>query len=59
MDERPHILLVIADQLSAPLLRAYGHGVTKTPTIDRLANTGVVFENAYTPSPLCALRELR
>jgi len=50
----PHILLVVVDQLSALFLRAYGHPVTKTPTIDRLAQEGVLFENAYTPSPLCS-----
>ena len=54
MRDRPHILLVMVDQLAAPFLRAYGHHVTKTPTIDRLAAEGVVLENAYTPSPLCA-----
>ena len=54
MRDRPHILVVMVDQLAASFLRAYGHRVTKTPTIDRLAETGVVFENAYTPSPLCA-----
>ena len=36
----PHILLVVADQLSSLFLRAYGHTVTKTPTIDRLAEDG-------------------
>jgi choline-sulfatase len=51
---RPHILVVMVDQLSALFLRAYGHGVTKTPVIDRLAEEGVLFENAYCPSPLCA-----
>ena len=54
MSDRPHILVVMVDQLSALFLRAYGHRVTKTPTIDRLAEEGVVFENAYSPSPLCA-----
>jgi choline-sulfatase len=54
MSDRPHILVVMVDQLAAPFLRAYGHRVTKTPTIDRLGDEGVVFENAYTPSPLCA-----
>ncbi len=54
MPDRPHILIVMVDQLSALFLRAYGHGVTRTPAIDRLAERGVVFENAYTPSPLCA-----
>jgi choline-sulfatase len=54
MGDRPHILLVMVDQLAAAFLRPYGHTVTKTPTVDRLAETGVVFENAYSPSPLCA-----
>ena len=54
MRERPHILVLMVDQLAASFLRPYGHRVTKTPTIDRLAEAGVVFENAYTPSPLCA-----
>jgi choline-sulfatase len=54
MPDRPHILLVVVDQLSALFLRTYGHPVTRTPTIDRLAEEGVVFENAYCPSPLCA-----
>ena len=54
MGDRPHILLVVVDQLAASFLRAFGHPVTKTPTIDRLAENGVLFENAYSPSPLCA-----
>jgi len=54
MGDRPHILLVVVDQLSALFLRAYGHRVTKTPAVDKLAAEGVVFDNAYCPSPLCA-----
>lgn len=51
---RPNILVVMVDQLSALFLAAYGHKVVKTPNLDRLAAEGVVFEYAYTPSPLCA-----
>jgi len=54
MRDQPHILIAMVDQLSALFLKAYGHPVTKTPTIDRLAEDGVVFEHMYTPSPLCA-----
>ncbi|MGI8479770.1 MAG: choline-sulfatase, partial [Gaiellaceae bacterium] len=54
MRDRPNILLFVADQLSALFLRTYGHPLTRTPTIDRLAEEGVVFDWAYTPSPLCA-----
>jgi choline-sulfatase len=30
-----------------------GHPVARTPNLDRIADDGVVFENAYTPSPVC------
>jgi choline-sulfatase len=51
---KPNILFIMADQLAARYLRSYGHPLVKTPHLDRLAEDGVVFENAYTPSPLCA-----
>ncbi len=52
--EKPNILFIMADQLGARSLKPYGHPLVKTPNLDRLAQEGVVFENAYTPSPLCA-----
>ncbi len=51
---QPNILLIVADQLAAPALPAYGNTVALTPTLDALARQGVVFENAYCNSPLCA-----
>jgi choline-sulfatase len=50
---KPHIVLVVADQLSAAALPAYGNRVALTPNVDRLAGEGVVFERALCPSPLC------
>jgi choline-sulfatase len=52
--KKPNILFIMADQLAASALKAYGHRLTKTPNLDRLAEQGVVFENAYSSSPLCA-----
>ena len=54
MTQRPHILIIMADQLCPAFLPAYGHKVVKTPHIDALAANGVVFENAYCASPLCS-----
>ncbi|MCI0430880.1 MAG: choline-sulfatase [Rhodospirillales bacterium] len=51
---RPNILLVMFDQLAPQSLPSYGHPLVQTPNIDRLATEGVVFENAYCNSPLCA-----
>lgn len=50
---RPNILLIMADQLSAPFLSFHG-GPAITPNIDRLASEGTNFTSAYSNSPLCA-----
>jgi choline-sulfatase len=51
---RPNFLILMADQLTARALPAYGNTVAKTPHIDKLAANGVVFESFYCNSPLCA-----
>ncbi len=53
MTGRPNILLIMADQLSAPFLPLHG-GPAITPAIDALAADAVVFDSAYCNSPLCA-----
>jgi choline-sulfatase len=51
---KPNILFVMADQLAARYLPFHGHPLVQTPHLSRLAAEGVVFENAYSTSPLCA-----
>jgi choline-sulfatase len=51
---RPNLLLIMVDQLAAAWLPVYGHPVVQAPAISALARAGVVFENAYCASPLCA-----
>ncbi len=48
-----NFLLIMADQLTAMALGCYGNSVVKSPNIDRLAEEGVVFDAAYSSSPLC------
>ena len=48
-----NILIVMADQLTALALGCYGNLTVKSPEIDRLADEGVVYESAYSSSPLC------
>ncbi|MGA3156391.1 MAG: choline-sulfatase [Steroidobacteraceae bacterium] len=54
MSKQPNVLILMADQLTARALSAYGNRVSKTPNIDRLAAGGVVFDSFYCNSPLCA-----
>ena len=51
---KPNILFVMADQMAAQFLAPYGHKQVQTPNLSRLAREGVVFENCYSTSPLCA-----
>jgi choline-sulfatase len=50
----PSFLVLMADQLAASWLPAYGHPVVKTPYLSELAEGATVFDSAYTPFPLCA-----
>ena len=50
---RPNVLVVMVDQLTPGLLGCYGNAAARAPHIDRLAREGVVFDAAYTNSPLC------
>jgi choline-sulfatase len=54
MNNRPNVLIIMADQLTARALSAYGGSVARTPHIDALAECGVVFDSFYCNSPLCA-----
>ena len=53
ISKKPNILFCIADDWGWPHAGAYGDQVVKTPTFDRLANEGVIFEHAYVSSPSC------
>ena len=53
---RPHIVLILADDLGYGSLNSYGawREVVRTPQIDRLAEEGVRFTQAYAPSSVCS-----
>ncbi|MCP4331143.1 MAG: choline-sulfatase [Gammaproteobacteria bacterium] len=48
-----NILIIMADQLTALALGCYHNADVKSPHIDRLAAEGVIFDAAYSSSPLC------
>jgi N-sulfoglucosamine sulfohydrolase len=49
----PNIIFAIADDWSWPHAGAYGDSVVSTPTFDRLADEGVLFEQAFVSAPSC------
>jgi choline-sulfatase len=53
MTSKPNVLVLMFDQLAPNALGCYGNSAVQSPTIDRLAAEGVVFDAAYSNSPLC------
>jgi len=51
---RPNILLVFTDDHAAHAISAYGSVLTSTPNIDRLAQEGILFANAFVTNSICA-----
>ena len=52
--ENMNIVFIMADQLGAASLQAYGSEVDSTPTLARLADAGVRFDRCYATCPVCA-----
>ena len=52
--DKPNILFLQVDQLTASSLRMYGDKICQTPNLESLAENGVVFDTAYCNFPLCA-----
>ncbi len=56
-DERPNVLYIMSDDHTSQAVGAYGSrlaGLNPTPTIDRLAREGVMFENAFCTNSICS-----
>jgi choline-sulfatase len=51
--KRPNILFLMSDEHRPDVTGFEGNEIVQTPVLDELASTGVVFRNAYTPSPIC------
>lgn len=51
---RPNVLFVISDDQSWPHAGAYGYKAARTPGFDRVAREGVLFEQAFAPTPGCS-----
>ena len=55
METRPNILLIMADQQRLDSVGAYGTGMkARTPYIDSIANRGIRFDWAFTPTSICS-----
>ncbi len=51
---RPNIIVVLVDDLRWDDIGCAGHPFVETPHIDRIANEGARFRNAFCTTPLCS-----
>ena len=51
--ERPNIIMIMADDLGGRDLAVYGNKFNESPNIDKLAREGMLFEKAYA-APVCS-----
>src|SRR3954447_3146201 len=51
---RPNVVFVLSDDLRWDAMGVAGHPFLKTPNIDRIANEGIRFANAFCTSSLCS-----
>ena len=54
IDDRPNVIVIIADDLGYGDTGVYGSTLIKTPNIDALAASGVRFTSGYVTHPVCA-----
>jgi uncharacterized sulfatase len=52
--QRPNILFIYTDDQSTWSIGAYGKPNRRTPNLDRLAREGMLFQNAFTTTPVCS-----
>jgi N-sulfoglucosamine sulfohydrolase len=53
-DQRPNIIFIIGDDISAEDIGAYGNKAIRTPNIDRLAKNGLQFNNLFLTASSCS-----
>ena len=53
-DERPNVLLILADNWRWPNAGILGDPMAQTPTFDRIAREGILFTHTFNPVPSCS-----
>lgn len=52
-DARPNIVFLLTDDQRADSMGCAGNEIIQTPEMDKLANDGIRFENAFATTPIC------
>lgn len=52
--DRPNIIFLLTDDQRRDTLGCYGNSIVQTPNIDKLANQGIIFNNMFVTTSICA-----
>lgn len=52
--EKPNIVFILADDMGLWAAHTYGNPEIITPNIDKLADEGIKFNNAFCNTPVCS-----
>lgn len=52
--DRPNIIFIMTDDHTIQAMSAYGSVINKTPNMDRIASSGIRFNNAFVTNSICA-----
>lgn len=53
-ESKPNVIFIFADDLGWGDLGCYGNQLLKTPNLDRMARSGILFTNFYVANPVCS-----
>ena len=53
-NDRPNIVLIVADDLGIEDVGSYGNEIVRTPNMDQLSSDGMRFTNAFVPASMCS-----
>ncbi len=53
--DRPNIIFLLTDDQRWDALGAMGNPIIQTPNLDKLANNGILFKNAYVTTSICCV----
>lgn len=54
LEEKPNIVFIMSDDHTSEAISSYNTRLIETPNIDRLANEGIKFTNAFVTNSICA-----
>jgi len=53
-EKKPHVIMILADDLGPGDLGCFGGNIARTPHLDALARQGIRFTQYYAASPICS-----